>query len=80
MAKYNYIPEISESGELFTDIAQIGIVVRDLNKVVGFMKDIFHAEEPPIVHAKPYNGFYKGKPAEYTADIAYYECFRRRSC
>ena len=75
MARYNFIPETYDPEHLFTDIAQIGIVVRDLEHVMEQMKLIFGAERPDILHAKPCNGFYRGKPAEYTADIAYYEQF-----
>ena len=75
MARYNFIPETNDPEHLFTDIAQIGIVVRDLDKIMDQMQILFGAEKPPVVHAKPCNGFYRGKPAEYTADIAYYEQF-----
>lgn len=75
MARYNFIPETVDPDHLFTDIAQVGIVVRDLDKLMTQMERLFGAPRPEIVHAKPYHGFYRGKPAEYTADIAYYEQF-----
>ncbi|MEA4898168.1 MAG: VOC family protein [Christensenellaceae bacterium] len=75
MARYNFIPETIDSEHLFTDIAQVGIVVADLEKVMAAMELLFGAPRPQIVHAKPFHGFYRGEPAEYTADIAYYEQF-----
>lgn len=75
MARYNFIPETNDPEHLFTDIAQIGIVVRDLDKLMTQMQVLFGAEKPEVVHARPFHGFYRGKPAEYTADIAYYEQF-----
>lgn len=75
MARYNFVPEAVVPERLFTDIAQMGIVVDDLEKIMTSMEVLFGAERPNVVHAKPCNGFYRGEPAQYTADIAYYEQF-----
>ena len=73
MAKYNVIPLDDE--QMFKEIAQIGLVVKDLNQIMTQMEVIFHQKKPEVVHAKPFHGFYKGEPAEYSALIAYYEDF-----
>lgn len=75
MARYNFIPETEDPEHLFTDIAQVGFVVRDLEKLMTQMERLFRMPRPEVVHARPFNGFYRGEKAEYTADIAYYESF-----
>ena len=75
MARYNFVPDTIDPDHLFTDIAQVGLVVKDLDATMSQMELFFHAARPDVVHAKPFRGFYRGEPAEYTADIAYYEQF-----
>ena len=56
MARYNFIPETNDPEHLFTDIAQIGIVVRDLDTTANIYEhfdidQLIDAIDAPVTNA-----------------------------
>ncbi len=73
--KYNAIPEdLPGKGiQQMTQVIQVGIVVRDLDKTMAEMKRIFGVEPDAINNCStPLNGTYKGEPADFTLRICFY--------
>jgi len=70
--------ETLAGGQLFTDFVQIGAVVRDLDQSVKVLSEVFGIGPWRIVSWPPegrtdMNRVYHGRPAEFTARMAFAE-------
>ena len=71
--KYYFVPE-NDSENKFNCISQIGFACRDINKVIDNMRLVFGVEPYRVADAiSKGNAMYKGKEAEYSAKIAFYD-------
>ena len=60
----------------FTEIAQVGLVARDKERVIANMREVFGAEPDQCtvctVRPDQGNGFYHGEPGDFEADLLFY--------
>jgi len=62
--------------QTFTKLAQIGFVVRDIEKYAGFLTEVFGIGPFRVIDYPPANRedvirYYHGKPADFTARLAF---------
>lgn len=61
-----------EKKNLFTNLSQVGFIVKDMDKTIAAMKLVFGVEPDVVNNVSPANKRYHGKPADFDAILALY--------
>ena len=69
---FNRIPKTEDPGNRLTMIAQVGLVVSDLDKVMRALENMLGVKPDRLAIVHPNSGKYRGQDADYQARIAWY--------